>query len=64
MYSKVVGNELSNPRALMRSSIDTTSIRKALIGQASIGYPSVGKERRLVKYLDSSSRNRMRQFVK
>ena len=43
---------------------DTTSIRQASIGKVSIGQASVSQVRRLVKYVDSSSREGMRGFVK
>ena len=35
------------------SYIDTTSFRKASIGQPSIGKPSVGQVRRFAKYVNS-----------
>ena len=55
-YTKLIGAGIE-PR-------DTTSIRQALIGKVSIGQASVSQVRRLVKYVDSSSREGMRRFVK
>ena len=43
---------------------DTTSIRQASIGKVSIGQASVSQVRRLVKYVNSSSREGMGRFVK
>ena len=43
---------------------DTTSIRQASIGKVSIRQPSVSQVSQLVKYVDSSSRKGIRQFVK
>ena len=55
---------LCHGRVPLNRFLMDSSIRQASIGKVSIGQASVSQVRRLVKYVDSSSREGMRRFVK